>query len=210
METEDLGLAVRVIVDGTWGFAAGADLDPETAAQACRGGGRGRPGLPSAVSTEPIELAPEPVHDDVTGCPSYDVNPFEVPTAEKVALLIDWSRPAARHGRRRPRQSPTWTQVQENKFYADLAGTITTQQRVRLRRRARGRARVGATDASTRCARSGPRSAAAGSTSPRRRHGWDFEASIAELPALLAEKLKAPLEAGRALRPGHRPDRTCG
>ena len=44
------------------------------------------------MTTPPVELAPEPVHDDVTWVSSYDVNPFDVPTAEKTALLIGWTQ----------------------------------------------------------------------------------------------------------------------
>ncbi len=45
-DSDDLGLAVRVVVDGTWGFAAAVDLTPEAAAHAAAGrrrrpGGRG-------------------------------------------------------------------------------------------------------------------------------------------------------------------------
>ena len=48
------------------------------------GGVDGRCGLGS-------DHQPEPVHDDVTWVSSYDVNPLEVPVAEKAALLIDWT-----------------------------------------------------------------------------------------------------------------------
>src|SRR5579863_5302439 len=33
-DTETLGLAVRVVVDGTWGFASAVDLTPDAAARA--------------------------------------------------------------------------------------------------------------------------------------------------------------------------------
>ena len=35
-DSTELGLAVRVIVDGTWGFASHADLTPEIAAEVAR------------------------------------------------------------------------------------------------------------------------------------------------------------------------------
>ena len=34
LDADDLGLAVRVVVDGVWGFAAAVDLTPEAAARA--------------------------------------------------------------------------------------------------------------------------------------------------------------------------------
>src|SRR5215213_9035989 len=71
---EDLGLAVRVVHDGTWGFAAGVDLTPEAARrvadQAVEVARVSRP-----VNSEPVELADEPVHGDVTWVSAYDVDP---------------------------------------------------------------------------------------------------------------------------------------
>ncbi len=43
------------------------------------------------INAEPIELADEPVYDDVTWVSSYEIDPFSVPRAEKVALLTDYS-----------------------------------------------------------------------------------------------------------------------
>ena len=39
-DSDDIGLAVRVVVDGTWGFAATVDLTPEAAAHAAAAAGR--------------------------------------------------------------------------------------------------------------------------------------------------------------------------
>ena len=88
-------------------------------------------------------------------------------------------------------------QVLENKFYADTAGTMTTQQRVRIAPGVhRGATSTAAPARSPRCARSPRRPAAAGSTCTGT--GWDFDAEIAELPGLLREHVKAPsVEAGR-------------
>src|SRR5581483_557940 len=62
---------------------------------------------------------------------SYEVNPFEVPDAEKAALLAEWSRGLlAAEGV--SHVTASLLSVQENKFYADTAGTVTTQQRIRL------------------------------------------------------------------------------
>ena len=83
------------------------------------------------MTSAPVEIAPEPVYDDVTWVSSYDVNPLDVPTAEKAALLIDWTE-RLRQGAAVDHATASVGQVQENKYYADLAGTVTTQQRVRV------------------------------------------------------------------------------
>ena len=96
------------------------------------------------------------------------MNPLEVPTAEKAALLIDWTD-RLRAGAAVDHATAFLQQVQENKYYADLAGTRTTQQRVRLQPgfEAMGAART----RSTRWTPSRRRSVAAGSTSPGSRTG---------------------------------------
>src|SRR5690606_11285420 len=81
------------------------------------------------INREPVELAPEPVYAGVTWVSSYDVDPFEVPISEKTALLADWS--AGMLGRV-DHVSAHLMQVKEQKFYPDSAGTVTTQQRVRI------------------------------------------------------------------------------
>ncbi|WP_457809588.1 hypothetical protein, partial [Clavibacter michiganensis] len=61
----------------------------------------------------------------------YEIDPFSVPDADKAALLADWSaRLLAADGV--DHVDASLLTVHENKFYADTAGTVTTQQRVRL------------------------------------------------------------------------------
>ncbi|SOB81449.1 TldD protein [Streptomyces sp. 1331.2] len=198
-DSVQLGFAVRVLLDGAWGFAAGVDLDPGTAARVAEqavavarlSGGISR----AAGSAERVELAEEPVHRDVTWVSSYEVNPFEVPDAEKTALLAERSaRLLAAEGVSHV-QAALQT-VQENKFYADTAGTVTTQQRIRLESKLEATSvdeRTGAFDSMRTLA-------------PPVGRGyeyltgteWDWDAELAELPALLAEKMKAPsVRAGR-------------
>jgi TldD protein len=91
VDGEDTGFAVRVVHDGTWGFAGGVDLTPEVAVQvaelAVEVAKTSRP-----ISTERVELADEPVYADVEWVSGYDVNPFDVSEADKIALLAGWSR----------------------------------------------------------------------------------------------------------------------
>jgi TldD protein len=146
------------------------------------------------MTTRKVRLAPEPVHDDVTWVSAYDVNPLDVPVAEKSALLVDWTRRLTAHDAV-DHAAASLQQVQENKFYADLAGTRTTQQRIRMQPwfEAMGTHRAsGVFDSMA-------------STAPPVGRGWEFlegrlhdwDAELAEVPELLAEKLAAPsVEAG--------------
>ncbi len=116
---------------GTWGFASGVDLTAEAAVRVAEQAvdvAR----VSAAVNSEPVELADEPVYDDVSWVSAYDVDPFAVPDAEKIGRARRLVRAAAGRRRRSTTSTRGSSQVLENKFYADLAGTVTTQQRIRL------------------------------------------------------------------------------
>jgi TldD protein len=83
--SETLGIGVRVIVDGAWGYAAfGGDLDRAQAQQTARRAvALGR--AAARVRLSPVRLAPEPPHHDTWVTPTR-TNPFSVPLADKVAL----------------------------------------------------------------------------------------------------------------------------
>jgi TldD protein len=194
-----LGFAVRVVVDGSWGFAAGVDLTPEAAVavaeQAVSVAQLSGRISAAAGGTDLIELADEPVHVEAVWVSAYDINPFDVPDAEKTALLTDFSRrllaaPGVSH------VDASLLAVQENKFYADAAGTVTTQQRVRLQPALEAFSvdgRTGAFDSMRTLAPPVGRG-----WEYLRGTGWDFDAELAELPELLAEKMRAPsVEGGR-------------
>ena len=125
-----VGLAVRVIHGGTWGFASSAEVSADQAASLARQAvALARTSSP--LNAEPVELADEPVHAEASWVSSYDVDPFEVDPADKVALLAQWSERLLASDDV-DRVDANLQQVLENKFYADSAGTTTTQQRVRL------------------------------------------------------------------------------
>jgi TldD protein len=188
----DVGFAVRVIVDGTWGFASTVELTTEAAVRATEEAVRVAQ-VSAPISSERIELAPEPVYSDVTWVSSYDIDPLSVPVADKVELLGSWSRglmaaDAVQH------VSATLSQVVENKFYADLAGTVTTQQRVRLYPQLEAH---GSDDA-------GGRFDSMRTIAPPVGRGWeylvdgyDWAGELERIPSYLEEKLRAPsVEAG--------------
>ncbi|MFG3255467.1 TldD/PmbA family protein [Streptomyces sp. NPDC048172] len=192
-DTTDQGYAVRVVRDGVWGFASGDELTPEAAAgtaqravamaelagQAARAAGGG----------DRVELAEEPSHGERTWVSAYETDPFDVPEGEKTGLLAERSaRLLAADGVAHVRAG--LSAVRENKFYADTAGTVTTQQRVRVRPTL---AVMAVEDAH------GPAETLSSLAPPVGRGweyltgtGWDWDSELAELPALLAEKRRAP------------------
>ncbi len=192
-DAEDLGFAVRVVRGGAWGFASGVALTTDEAVRVAEAAVNVAH-VAAAMTRRRISLAPEPAHADAFWCSAYDQNPFEVPMAEKVELLGGWTAglqaaPGVSHAAARLQQ------VQENKFYADLAGTRTTQQRIRLEPYVEAfgtNPDTGAFDSMR-------------SLAPPVGRGWeylvsgyDFAGELERIPELLAEKLGAPtVEAGR-------------
>jgi TldD protein len=192
-EGDVLGFAVRVVVDGTWGFAAGTALTVDEVVrvteQAVHIAMVAKP-----ISSERIELADEPIYPDQTWLSAYETDPFEVPTADKVSLLQGWSR-QLQQAAGVDHVAASASQVRENKFYLDSHGTMTTQQRVRVHPVVEI---YGAGDAG--------RFDSMRTLAPPAGRGWeyvtgtvhDWAAELAALPGLLADKLAAPsVEAGR-------------
>ncbi len=188
-----VGLAVRVVSDGTWGFAAGPDVTVEEAVRLARQAvDVARTSRP--LNAEPVELAPEPVHRDVTWVSSYDVDPFSVDPGEKVDLLAEWSnRLLAADGV--DHVDAHLAQALENKFYADTAGTTTTQQRVRLLPRVTA-THVGA-GGGFETMRTNAAPAARGWEYLTTSEAWDWDTELAQLPGWLLEKAGA-----RSVEPG--------
>ncbi len=184
-EDADLGFAVRVLVDGVWGFAATTDISRDAAITTAEAAVRAAQVSAPMCSTR-VSLAPEPAYPDVTWVSAYAVDPFEISLSDKSALVCDWtSRLLAGAGVEHAAASVEL--VHENKFYADLSGTRITQQRIRLE----------------------PHIEAFGSYGdlfdsmvalvPAAGRGWEYlsdndlvDSELDRLPHLLADKLRAP------------------
>ena len=193
LETADInhevGLAVRVIVDGTWGFAAHAELAPEVAAETARRAVRVATTL-APLNAERIELAEEPVYDDLSWVSSYRIDPFTIPTADKIAVLGDYSeRLLAADGV--DHVSASLQAVKEQTYYADSFGTSTTQQRLRVQPLLDA-VSVDAAAGSFETMRTLAPPMGRGWEAVVSDDVWNWSAELAELPALLAEKVKAP------------------
>jgi TldD protein len=197
----DSGIAVRVLVDGCWGFAASDVIGADTARElAERAVALSRISAP--LTTQRVELAPEAAHMG-TWVSSYDVDPFEVAESERIDLLAQRSAAVMAH----PVVSHATAglmAVKERVFYADLAGTRTTQQRMRIESDITAIAVDPTTGAFETMRTTAPPAGrgweyltgAADTVGGAWR--WDWEAELAALPEHLAEKASAPtIEPGR-------------
>jgi TldD protein len=187
-DTTDAGLAVRVVVDGTWGFSATAELtDAAAVAAAEQAVAMARVSQP--LSTERVELAGEPVHQG-SWVSSYRIDPFSVPVGEQQALLEQWSGQLLGAGV--DHVDAEQGAVKEQKLYADMAGTYTVQQRVRVQ------------PVVTVVVTSSEGMESMRSLAPPAGRGWeyvggspadgawDWAGELEQLPTLVIEKLKAP------------------
>ena len=187
--TREIGLAVRVIVDGTWGFASHAELNPEVAAETARRAVQVAVAL-APLNAERIELAPEPVYADVSWVSPYRIDPFEVTAADKIALLGEYTgRLLASDGV--DHVSAGLQAVKEQVFYADAFGSSITQQRVRVQPTLEAVAVDGAAGSFESMRTLAPPTAR-GWEAVAGDEVWDWTTELAELPTLLAEKVKAP------------------
>ena len=191
----EIGLAVRVVVDGTWGFASHAELSPEVAAETARRAVAVARTL-AVLNTDRVELASEPVYTDATWVSSYRIDPFTVPLADKITVLDEYSgRLLAADGINHV--SASLMSVKEQTFYADAAGSSITQQRVRVQPRFEAitvDSGGGGFDSMRTLAPPMGRGweALAGDDV------WNWTDELAQLPSQLAEKVKAPsVNAGR-------------
>jgi TldD protein len=97
VNTESYGMGIRVIANGSWGFAAIDKLDNDSIAKAAD--------LAVAIAkensrllTEPVRLAPQKGFGEVSWKAPIEKNGFEVPIKEKVDLLLGVNAAAMKSG----------------------------------------------------------------------------------------------------------------
>ncbi|NCW47497.1 MAG: TldD/PmbA family protein, partial [Actinobacteria bacterium] len=187
-----IGIGVRVIVNGAWGFASSPDLSADTAKRLANTAvAMAKTSKP--LSTEEVSLAPEPAYPNKTWISSYEIDPFSVSDAERKDRLATLSSKllassAVNH------TSAMTMYVKEQKHYADSNGTSTTQQRVRIQTQieAISIGEHGFESMRTLAQPAGYGWEWMGNSI------WNWDKEIDELPSLLAEKVKAPsVEPGR-------------
>ena len=195
-----LSMGLRVLVDGCWGFAATAAVTQQSAASlSAQAVGLAKVSKP--LATRPVVLADEPTYEGMWFS-AYEIDPFDVPESERLAVLSDRSAALMAAG---IDHVDAWVrQVRECVFFADSRGTKVSQQRVRIE--AQWDATV--VDAAT------SRFETMSTTAPPVGRGWeyvlgggdtvggarpwDWNDELQQLPERLKEKLRAPsVEPGR-------------
>ncbi len=124
-DDETMGVGIRVIAGGAWGFAATGTLttdDVERAARQAVEQARAN----AVVRSQPLELAPTEVHADATWSSPVEIDPFSVSIEDKVDLLLRANAGALGvSGARFVTSSLSF--LREDKLFANTDGTVTTQ-----------------------------------------------------------------------------------
>jgi TldD protein len=124
VNTESFGVGVRVIANGTWGFAAtnnvttdGIKKITERAVAIAKAN--------SKFQKEPVRLAPNKGHGEVNWNTPIQKNSFEVPVSEKVDLLLRTNAAALKNGA--SFANSNLFQVNEQKYFASSEGSYIDQ-----------------------------------------------------------------------------------
>jgi TldD protein len=124
VNTESFGVGIRVIVNGTWGFAASNSVTPDgmkkTAERAIVIAKAN-----SKFQKEPVKLAPEKGHGEVSWKTPIKKNGFEVPVKDKVDLLIAANSKAMEKGA--SFVNSLMFLVNEQKYFASTEGSYIDQ-----------------------------------------------------------------------------------
>lgn len=129
VNTESAGIGIRVIANGTWGFAATSDMSPDAIAKAARQAVAVAKAN-SKFQTEPVKLAPVKGVGDVQWRTPIKQSAFEVPIKDKVDLLMEANNAALDNGANYI--TSVLFQVNEQKFFASTDGSYIDQDVHRL------------------------------------------------------------------------------
>ncbi len=124
VNTESYGMGIRVIANGSWGFAATDKMDNDSIAKAAE--------LAVAIAkensrlvTEPVQLAPQKGYGEVSWKAPIERNAFEVPMKEKVDLLLSVNDAAMKGGVNYA--NSILFLVNEQKYFASTDGSYIDQ-----------------------------------------------------------------------------------
>jgi TldD protein len=129
VNTEDFGFGVRVIVDGTWGFASSSSVTRDNVAAIARQA-VGIARANKSINTDPVRQAPVEAYPDAEWNTPVKKDPFELPLQPKIDLLLQINEEALKV----PGASfvsAFMLFVNEKKFFASSEGSYITQSLIR-------------------------------------------------------------------------------
>ena len=124
VNTESYGAGVRVIANGTWGFAATSTVTTDSLAKAAEQA-VAIAKANAKIQEEPVQLAPNPGYGEVAWRTPIEKNAFEVPISEKVDLLMAVNAAAMKNGANFI--NSFLFLVNEQKYFASTEGSYIDQ-----------------------------------------------------------------------------------
>jgi TldD protein len=124
VNTESFGVGIRVIADGTWGFASTSDVTDDGIAKAAKQAAAIAKAN-AKVQTDPVQLVPVASYGDVSYQTPIVKNAFEVPVKEKVDLLLKANAAAMDNGA--SYVNSIMFLVNEQKYFASTEGSYIDQ-----------------------------------------------------------------------------------
>jgi TldD protein len=181
-----IGLSVRVIHLGAWGFAATTDLTSagvKFAAQKAIEIAK----ISAAVSTDRVALLPEPQVGKVSWNLPFEIDPMQVTDEEVIELLKKWNSVVTKNAVVHHVDAHA-AMGKDLTYFADLDGNRISQQRVRTSAQLTA-VHIGENgfDDMRTCAPPAGRG-----FEYLLGTGWDWDSELAALPEYLDEKTKAP------------------
>ncbi len=123
-DNETFGFGVRVLVGGSWGFAASSDLTRDEVARVARQA-VAQARANRAAMVKPVEMAPaQPVPNGVWRSP-FRIDPFTIAIEDKVSYLLEANAAALAAGARFVNSQMFF--LKDEKTYASTIGTVTQQ-----------------------------------------------------------------------------------
>jgi TldD protein len=129
VNTESTGVGIRVIANGTWGFAATSEMSDDAIANAALQATQIAKANSKYQST-PVQLAPQKGVGEVSWKTPIKKNPMEVPIKEKVDLLLGVNAAALKNGANFVRS--IIFAVNEQKYFASTDGSYIDQDVFRI------------------------------------------------------------------------------
>ncbi len=122
--SESFGVGIRVIANGTWGFAS-TNLVTKDGISKATAQAVAIAKANSKFQKEPVRLAPVPGYGEVVWNTPILKNAFEVPVSEKVELLLNANSEAMKNGA--SFVNSNLFQVNEQKYFASTDGSYIDQ-----------------------------------------------------------------------------------
>ncbi|HZH66253.1 MAG TPA: TldD/PmbA family protein [Flavisolibacter sp.] len=126
---ESFGVGIRVIVSGTWGFAATSEVTKEAIVK-CAGRAVALAKANSKLQKEPVKLAPQKGLGERSWKTPIKINAFSIPVKEKVDLLLKVNSEAMKAGATFITSNLFF--VNEQKYFASTDGSYIDQDIHRL------------------------------------------------------------------------------